>query len=80
MLRGVRDDPLHSFTKTRWCLCLRGVVARLLQWTCLARRGREACGPGASVLARRTSRDPGRRCEEQVAASWAVGGNRGGQR
>lgn len=91
-LRRVRDDPLHSFTKTGWCLCLRGIVARLLQLTCLARRGQEASRPGVSVLAEQTSRDPGRRDEEVVSGSarccrssygqqwwyWWRGGQRGG--
>jgi hypothetical protein len=64
---GRRRTALHSFTKTGWCLCLclclclRGIVALLLQWTCLADRVRGARRPGVSVLAERTSRDPGRR-------------------
>ena len=64
------DDPLHSFTKTGWCLCLRGTVARLLQLTCLASRGQGACRPGVPVLAKKTSRDPGR-CGEEVVTSSA---------
>ena len=58
-------QTFHTVTKTGWCLCLRGIVARLLQWTCLARRGQEASRPGVPVLAEATSRDPGWRCGEK---------------
>jgi hypothetical protein len=30
--------PQHSFTKTGWCLCLRGIVACLKRLTCLSKR------------------------------------------
>jgi hypothetical protein len=35
---GPSTAPQHSFTKTGWCLCLRGIVACLLRLTCLFNR------------------------------------------
>ena len=65
-----------QLTKTGWCLCLclclRGIVALMLQWTCLADRVRGARRPGVPVLATRTSRDPGGRC--QGFFTWSARG------
>lgn len=42
------------------CLCLHGIVARLLQLSCLARRGRGASGPRVPVLAHEPTEKPDR--------------------
>jgi hypothetical protein len=69
-LWGVRAHHSHRvrFTKTGWCLCLRGIVACQLRLTYLFNRSR-AYAHRVSACWRGTSRDPGSGMRRAVAAS-----------
>jgi hypothetical protein len=63
--------PQHSFTKTGWCLCLRGIVACLLRLTCLSNRDWELLRTGCLRAGKTPAETPVDGTEELLqAAVW----------